>query len=33
VLTFTAPMPLFERMEAEADDCVFQLSSWAKLAG
>jgi hypothetical protein len=33
VLTFTVPMPLFERMEAEADDCVFQLSSWAKLAG
>ncbi|MEZ7198934.1 DUF169 domain-containing protein [Pseudodesulfovibrio karagichevae] len=33
VLTFTVPMPLFERMEAEADDCVFQLSSWAELAG
>ncbi|MBG0789105.1 MAG: DUF169 domain-containing protein [Desulfovibrionaceae bacterium] len=33
VLTLTLPMPLFERMEAEADDCVFQIPSWTKLAG
>lgn len=32
-LTLTLPMPLFERMEAEADDSVFQLPSWTKLAG
>ncbi|MCJ2164208.1 MULTISPECIES: DUF169 domain-containing protein [unclassified Pseudodesulfovibrio] len=33
VLTLTVPMPLFERMEAEAADSVFQLSSWEKLRG
>ena len=31
VLTLTLPMPLFERMEAEADDSVFQLPAWKKL--
>jgi hypothetical protein len=30
-LTLTLPMPLFQKMEQEANDCVFQLSSWKKL--
>jgi len=30
-LTLTLPTPLFMQMEKEADDCVFQLSSWKKL--
>lgn len=33
ILTLSVPMPLFERMEAEADDCVFQLPGWAQIAG
>jgi hypothetical protein len=33
VLTFTVPMPLFERMEAEAGNSVLQLPAWAKLNG
>jgi len=32
-LTLTLPMPLFQRMEQEANDCVFQIPSWTKLAG
>ena len=32
-LTLTLPMPLFQRMEEEADECVFQIPSWKKLAG
>jgi len=31
-LTFTIPIPLFQRMEEEADDCVLQIPSWKKLA-
>ena len=30
-LTLTLPMPLFQRMEQEADDCVFQIPSWKGL--
>jgi hypothetical protein len=30
-LTFTLPTPLFERMEQEAHDCVFQTPSWNDL--
>ena len=33
ILTLTLPIPLFQRMEEEADDCVFQIPSWKKLAG
>jgi len=33
ILTLTLPIPLFERMEKEADDCVFQIPSWKKLVG
>ncbi|MCG8550292.1 MAG: DUF169 domain-containing protein [Desulfobacterales bacterium] len=33
ILTLTLPGPLFFRMEQEADDSVFQLPSWKKLAG
>jgi hypothetical protein len=32
-LTLTLPMPLFQRMEREADDCVFQTPSWKDLIG
>jgi hypothetical protein len=32
-LTFTIPVPLFRRMEKEADDCVLQIPSWKKLVG
>ncbi len=32
-LTLTLPKPLFQRMEQEADDCVFQTPSWANLIG
>jgi hypothetical protein len=31
VVTLTLPMPLFQRLEKEADDCVFQLPSWQAL--
>jgi len=31
ILTLTLPMPLFQRMEREADDCVFQTPSWKDL--
>jgi len=31
VVTLTLPMPLFERLEEEAVDCVFQLPSWQAL--
>ena len=31
ILTLTLPMPLFQRMEEEARDCVFQIPSWKKL--
>ncbi len=30
-LTLTLPVPLFQRMEQEADDCVFQIPSWKSL--
>jgi COG2043 family uncharacterized protein len=33
ILTLTLPIPLFHRMEEEADDCVFQIPSWKRLAG
>ncbi len=33
ILTFTLPTPLFQQMEQEADDCVFQIPSWKKLIG
>lgn len=33
ILTLTLPIPLFQRMEEEANDCVFQTPSWKKLAG
>jgi len=31
ILTLTLPIPLFHRMEKEADDCVFQIPSWKRL--
>ncbi|WP_155307618.1 DUF169 domain-containing protein [Desulfosarcina widdelii] len=31
ILTLTLPKPLFDRMEEEADDCVFQIPSWKRL--
>ncbi len=30
VMTLTPPVPLFVRMEQEADDCIFQIPSWEK---
>ncbi len=33
ILTITLPIPLFKRMEEEADDCVFRIPSWKRLAG
>ena len=30
ILTLTLPLPLFLRMEQEADDCIFQIPSWKK---
>ena len=33
ILTLTLPMPLFQRMEREADDCVFYTPSWKDLIG
>ena len=30
ILTLTLPLPLFMRMEQEADDCIFQIPSWKK---
>lgn len=33
ILTFTLPIPLFQRMEKEADDSVFQIPSWKRLVG
>ncbi len=32
-LTLTLPTPLFQRMEREADDCIFQIPSWKDLIG
>lgn len=32
-LTLTLPAPLFQRMEQEANDCVFQTPSWEDLIG
>ncbi len=32
-LTLTLPVPLFQRMEEEANDCVFQIPSWKALTG
>jgi hypothetical protein len=31
IMTLTLPMPLFQRMEKEADDCVLQIPSWQRL--
>ena len=31
ILTLTLPIPLFQRMEKEAKDCVFQIPSWKRL--
>jgi hypothetical protein len=33
VLTLAVPTPLFQRMEEEADDCLFQMPSWVDLRG
>jgi hypothetical protein len=33
IMTLTLPVPLFLRMEDEADDCVFQIPSWENLDG
>jgi hypothetical protein len=33
IVTFALPLPLFQRMEQEADDCVFQIPSWKGLTG
>lgn len=33
ILTLTLPIPLFQRMEEEANDCVFLTPSWKRLAG
>jgi len=33
ILTVTLPLPLFLRMEQEADDCIFQIPSWKKFIG
>jgi hypothetical protein len=31
IFTLSLPIPLFRRMEQEADDCVFQIPSWKAL--
>lgn len=33
ILTLTLPLPLFLRMEQEADDCIFQIPSWKNFIG
>ena len=33
ILTLTLPMPLFQRMEQEANDCILQTPSWKALVG
>jgi len=33
ILTLTLPIPLFQRMEKEANDSVFQIPSWKRLVG
>ena len=33
ILALTLPMPLFKRMEKEADDSVLQIPSWKRLVG
>ncbi len=33
ILTLTLPMPLFQRMEQETNDCIFQTPSWKALIG
>ena len=33
ILTLTLPTPLFQRMEQEAEDCIFQTPSWKALIG
>jgi hypothetical protein len=33
IMTLTLPKPLFDRMEQEADDSVFQIPSWKGLTG
>jgi hypothetical protein len=33
ILTLTLPAPLFQQMEHEADDCIFQTPSWQALIG
>ena len=32
ILTLTLPLPLFQRMEEEAKDCIFQIPAWKRLA-
>ncbi|MFC1850734.1 DUF169 domain-containing protein [candidate division CSSED10-310 bacterium] len=32
-LTLTLPWPLFQRLEQEADDCIFQIPSWKAFTG
>jgi hypothetical protein len=31
ILTLTLPLPLFQRLEEEANDCIFQIPSWKRL--
>jgi hypothetical protein len=33
ILTLTLPIPLFQRMEEEANDWIFQTPSWKRLVG
>jgi hypothetical protein len=33
IVTLTLPLPLFQRLEREADDCIFQTPSWRNLVG
>jgi hypothetical protein len=33
ILTLTLPISLFQRVEEEANDCVFQIPSWKRLIG
>ena len=33
ILTLALPIPLYQRMEEEANDCVFRIPSWKRLVG
>jgi len=33
ILTLTLPTPLFQLMEQEADDCIFQTPMWKAVIG